>query len=115
MTAGASVLDGEYSVEESVADTDFLHYSSPREDDLTSDDGSSKSGNGFTDLLQNIKVAVIDMMNCLSDFFQNLFGGYKAFADADGSAKISVMDRALSASFMGLAIMVIMVVVLKRA
>nr|GMC72500.1 Homeobox-leucine zipper protein [Ipomoea batatas] len=111
----ASVLDGEYSVEESVAETDFLRYSSPRSDEFTSEDGSPKPGNGFTDLLQNIKVAVLDMMNCLSDFFQNLFGGSKVFADADGSAKISAVDKALGASFMGLAIMAIMVVVLKRA
>ncbi|XP_031106496.1 uncharacterized protein LOC116011117 [Ipomoea triloba] len=111
----ASILDGEYSVEESVAETDFLRYSSPRCDDLTSEDGSPKPGNGFTDFLQNIRVAVLDMMNCLSDFFQNLFGGYKVFADADGSAKISAVDRALGASFMGLAVMAIMVVVLKRA
>ncbi|XP_019194077.1 PREDICTED: uncharacterized protein LOC109188043 [Ipomoea nil] len=111
----AYVLDGEYSVEESIAETDFLRYSSPRNDDLTSEDGSPKPGNGFTDFLQNIKVAVLDMMNCLSDFFQNLFGGHKVFADADGSAKTSVVDRALGASFMGLAIMAIMVVVLKRA
>lgn len=115
MIAGASVLDGEYSVEESVAETDFLRYSSPRSDEFTSEDGSPKPGNGFTDLLQNIKVAVLDMMNCLSDFFQNLFGGSKVFADADGSAKISAVDKALGASFMGLAIMAIMVVVLKRA
>uniref|UniRef100_A0A5B6YW31 Uncharacterized protein n=1 Tax=Davidia involucrata TaxID=16924 RepID=A0A5B6YW31_DAVIN len=111
----ASFSDMDPIVNESAADAKFQDLQSP----LSFHDSrpSQDFGDGFMGFLQKIKLAVVDMMSSLSDYFQNLFGGpatEKISADADGSARNTSMDRALGASFMGLAVMVIMVVVLKR-
>lgn len=88
------------------------HQSHKYSDDETFDEKEPK--NGFNDFFKDIKSRVEDMMNSLSSFFQNLFAGpaaASASASADGSAKV---DKTIGASIMGLAVMVIMVVVLKR-
>ncbi|PHT67867.1 hypothetical protein T459_27354 [Capsicum annuum] len=61
-----------------------------------------------------ITQTVVDMMNSLSDFFNNLFGGNKVFFNADGNTKLGTVEMTLGASFMGLAVMVRMVIVSKR-
>lgn len=73
---------------------------------------NTEDRNVIEDIVLNMKVTVVEMMNTLSDYFQNLFGGTGA---PDGSFTNSIdKDKAMSASFMGLAVMVMMVVVLDR-
>lgn len=114
----ASFPDSDQKMDESVADTDSFSQSSPRSAFSKSEAEESKSKNSFTGFLQNVKrtvtQTVIDMMSSLSDYFNNLFGGNKVFVEADGSAKLGAVEKTLGASFIGLAIMAIMVVVLKR-
>ncbi|KAL6538380.1 hypothetical protein OROGR_012368 [Orobanche gracilis] len=95
------------------SDSDFLDVSSEK-----STDDASKPRNKYMDVFQKIKCTVIDMMNDLSDYFQSFFGGGKAadevFVDSDGSARLS-SDTIMKASFIGLAVMAILVVLLRRA
>lgn len=97
---------------------------SPEVNDESSEASESKpaSGKGFMgyvkDIKQIITVTVVDMMTSLSDTFQSLFGGSakdEYAMNADGTAGISVEKATIGATLMGLAIMVITVVVLKRA
>ncbi|GFZ12452.1 uncharacterized conserved protein [Actinidia rufa] len=115
-TAPLSDLDP--VVKESAAEAAFLDYRSPKNDAGSYDsEQSADSGKGVMDFLQSVKTTVVDMVTSLSDYFQNIFGGPtagKASADSDGSAGATFVDKAVGASFMGLVVMVIMVVVLKR-
>ncbi|EEF31462.1 conserved hypothetical protein [Ricinus communis] len=57
------------------------------------------------------------MVNNVSTFVQQIFGYSPAdniSAAADANARPSFIDKTMAASFMALAVMVIMVVVLKR-
>nr|XP_016453586.1 PREDICTED: uncharacterized protein LOC107777929 [Nicotiana tabacum] len=114
----ASFPDLDQKMDESVADTDSFSQSSPRNAFSKYEAEESKSKNSFTGFLQNVThtvtQTVINMMSSLSDYFNNLFGGTKVFIEADGSAKLGAVEKTLGASFIGLAIMAIMVVVLKR-
>ena len=105
-------------VKESAAKTAFLdHLSQENVAGSYDSEQSADSGNGVRDFLQSIKATVVDMVTSLSDYFQSIFGGPtagKASADTDGSAGATFVDKAVGASFMGLVVMVIMVVVLKR-
>lgn len=68
------------------------------------------------DFVQKIKSTVVDMMSSLSGFFQSFFGGQglgKVFVNPDGTAKVSA-ENVMEASFMGLAVMAIMVILMKR-
>ncbi|KAK2639381.1 hypothetical protein Ddye_027176 [Dipteronia dyeriana] len=68
------------------------------------------------DFFQKVKKSVVEMVSNVSDFFQSLFGSSpsdRTSADAGGTGA-SVMEKTMGASLMGLAIMVITVVVLKR-
>ncbi|XP_015082238.1 uncharacterized protein LOC107025947 isoform X1 [Solanum pennellii] len=116
--AGASFPDSDQERDESVANTDSFSESSPLKAIPESKAEESKSGNSFTSFLQNVTQTVtqtvVDMMDSLSDFFNNLFGGNKFFVDADGTAKFGAVEKTLGASFMALAVMVMMVVVSKR-
>lgn len=77
------------------------------------DNCNSEDRNVIENIVVNMKDTVVEMMNSLSDYFQNLFGGTLA---PDGSIVTNTIDKdkAMSASFMGLAVMVMMVVVLDR-
>ncbi|KAI3959557.1 hypothetical protein MKX01_025073 [Papaver californicum] len=80
---------------------------------------SQASENVFLSSIQNLKSAVMDMMNDVSHFFQDLFGGLGPDNDVslDGNGNASAasnVDKVIGASFMALSVMVIMVVVLKR-
>ncbi|KAL7131051.1 hypothetical protein ABFS83_13G173800 [Erythranthe nasuta] len=70
------------------------------------------------DIVQKVKVNVVDMMSSLSDYFKDFFGPQgKAtsllFARVNGST--ATADAVMEASFMGLAVMAIMVILLNRA
>ncbi|KAK9049473.1 hypothetical protein SSX86_031557 [Deinandra increscens subsp. villosa] len=98
-----------------------LNGSSDETAEATSEPKSA-SGKGFMDYMEEIKekitVTVVDMMNSLSDTFQSLFGGSpkdEVTANPDGTAGISTEQTLIGSSLMGLAIMVISVVVLKRS
>ncbi|KVI10370.1 uncharacterized protein LOC112506612 [Cynara cardunculus var. scolymus] len=87
-------------------------------------ESKSASGKGFRDYVEDIKqkisVTVVDMMTSFSDTFLSLFAGGSAKGqeytmNPDGTAGISVEKTTIAATLMGLAIMVITVVVLKRA
>ncbi|KAM3204914.1 hypothetical protein P3L10_028324 [Capsicum annuum] len=114
----ASFPDSDYKIDESVADADSFSQSSQRSASSKSEAEESKFGNSFTDFLQNVTRTVtkivVDIINSLSDFFNNLFGGNKVFFNADGSAKLGDVETTLGESFMGLAVMVMMVIVSKR-
>lgn len=66
----------------------------------------------YMEYFQGVKNKVVEMMSTLSDYFQELFGG--STADTNGSAETNFSRGAVTASFMGLAVMVIMLVVMKR-
>ncbi|KAK4387018.1 hypothetical protein Sango_2572400 [Sesamum angolense] len=95
---------------ELVADSDNL------DQEKTFDD-SPKHANGYKDFFQKIRSTIVGMMSGLSDFFQNFFGGKgtnRVVVDSDGTARVTG-DTWMEASFMGLAVMAILVIVLKRA
>ncbi|CAN1347457.1 hypothetical protein LINPERPRIM_LOCUS41114 [Linum perenne] len=78
-----------------------------------------KSKAGFMDILEDIKVSVVDMFGTVTSFLQNMFGESSAGAvyetEAAGSnGKSTFRENTLGASFMALAVMAIMMVVLKR-
>ncbi|KAK2984759.1 hypothetical protein RJ640_004584 [Escallonia rubra] len=117
---GVSLLDMDKSTTETVDAADLSSprsLSSPRLFDESCDTVEQSYGNGIAEILENFRVSVVEMMSSLSGFFQNLFVdpvAASASAEADVSAGSASLDRALGASFMGLAVMVIMVVVLNR-
>ncbi|KAK1405679.1 Serine-rich adhesin for platelets like [Heracleum sosnowskyi] len=95
------------SLDESPADAEIPGCQSHKySDNETVDEKESK--NGFNSFFKDVKSKVGDMLNSLSSFFQNLFTGS---ASADG---IAIDEKTMGASIMGLVVMVIMVVVLKR-
>ncbi|KAK3021417.1 hypothetical protein RJ639_046825 [Escallonia herrerae] len=115
-----SLLDMDKSTTETVDAADLSSprsLSSPRLFDESCDTVEQSYGNGIVEILENFRVSVVEMMSSLSGFFQNLFVGpvaASASAEAGVSAGSASPDRALGASLMGLAVMVIMVVVLNR-
>ncbi|XVF04030.1 hypothetical protein REPUB_Repub05bG0045600 [Reevesia pubescens] len=72
------------------------------------------NGNPFSDFLKNAKTFVFEMVNKATDFFQSLFTSPSA-GNAKENAGSSNFDKTFGASIMGLVVMVIMVVLLKRA
>ena len=106
------------NLEKSVADNEFLDVQSPQpfeESSAESQPGNSDSG--FNNIMQNIKVKVLKMVSNASNYFQNLFGHSSAestSSDANGNTSSNFTDKTIGATFMGLAVMVVMVVVLKR-
>ncbi|KAI3457024.1 hypothetical protein Pfo_013687 [Paulownia fortunei] len=91
-----------------------MNQSSAKSIDVASDHAESQPDSGFMDIVQKVKITVVDMMSSLSDYFQIFFGGQGAnrlYANSDGSASA---DTVMEASFVGLAVMAIMVILLKR-
>ncbi|KAF3640724.1 putative transcription factor-like [Capsicum annuum] len=76
---------------------------------------SQKTSASFPDSDHKIDESItdVDSFSHLSDFFNNLFGGNKIFFNTDGSAKLGVVEMTLGASFMGLAVIVMIVIVSK--
>ena len=79
----------------------------------------SHSGNvfDFMAILQHLKLTVTEMVSRMSNFFQNIFPtGEKDKSSVDaGGAGFMDYKNLMGGSFMGLAVMVIMVVLMKRA
>ena len=64
-----------------------------------------------------LKVKVLKMVSNASNYFQNLFGHSSAestSSDANGNTSSTFTDKTIEAIFIKLAVMVVMVVVLKR-
>ncbi|CAA2990295.1 Hypothetical predicted protein [Olea europaea subsp. europaea] len=93
---------------------DLLDHSSLNTVDTSSDSGESTDGSKPKDVFKKIKVTVVDMLSSLLVNFRNFFEVYKAFANSNGSDRLNSLDTALEASFMGLAVMAIMVIFIKR-
>ncbi|CAL1385443.1 unnamed protein product [Linum trigynum] len=71
----------------------------------------------FMAYLDDIKVTVVDMFGTVSSFLQNMFAVPPAAAAGEsdeGNAKSTFMENTVGASFLGLAVMAIMMVVLRR-
>lgn len=76
---------------------------------------SADSGSLPMDVLQTIKNKVVDMVNNVTGFLQNIFGFAAADKTSGADAGGFTNDKTLGATFAGLAMMVIVVVLLKRA
>ncbi|KAJ4976220.1 hypothetical protein NE237_001326 [Protea cynaroides] len=106
---GMDLNDNESSVDNGFNDGESIKHI---------DDGcrGKSSGSSFMGFVENVKFKVTEMVKNVSDFIQNLFGGSveeNAASDEKDSAKGTSMERT-GAYFMGLAVLSIMVVVLKR-
>lgn len=101
------------------ADAESQDLGSPRKFAELSD-GVSEAGifeNGSKDIFEDIKHTVVEMMNNISSFVHHIFGFSSAentSATADGNSRSSFIDNTLGASFMALAVMAIVMVVMKR-
>lgn len=104
------------NLKKSVADDAFQEMQSHKEFEKSSE--SSQTGSSkkvpwdLMDMMQNIKLTVVEMVSNVSNFLQNIFGFSSAESDssnANGNTRTITMG-----SFMGLALLVVMVVVLKR-
>ncbi|CAI9088629.1 OLC1v1023017C1 [Oldenlandia corymbosa var. corymbosa] len=100
--------------ENELTGTDILSPRSHQRHDGADDPGESNPSIGIVDYLRELKLTVVDMLSNLGDYFQILFGGYDGENNSKGTMS-SFVDKALGPSLLGLAIMVILVVVLKRA
>ncbi|XP_073145381.1 uncharacterized protein [Henckelia pumila] len=100
---------------DSVTCADHLENVSAKSIGDSSSDAESEPANGFEDFVLKIKVKMADMMSNLSDFFQKIFGGKgtKIFANVGGTPGPST-ENVIGASFLGLAIMAIVVILFKR-
>ncbi|KAM3744374.1 hypothetical protein ACB098_06G048900 [Castanea mollissima] len=85
-------------------------------ENLSVENETGNSEGGFMNIMENIKLKVQEMVSNVSNYFQNIFGhsASESTSEDDGNTSKTFMDRTLGASFMGLAVLVIMVVVLKR-
>ncbi|KAL9383204.1 hypothetical protein Peur_023527 [Populus x canadensis] len=103
---------------ESVGDTDSQDASSKKLTELSDDE--SETGNsqtGLMDVINKVKLTVVDMVTNVSAYFQKIFSFSSAEHTpdaADENAGLSTTEKTLGASLMALAVMVIMVVVLRR-
>ncbi|KAL3850799.1 hypothetical protein ACJIZ3_012681 [Penstemon smallii] len=105
------------NMKEFIEESELHDLSSAKSTDGQFDYEEGEPENGYMDFVEKMKVRVVDMVSSLSDYFQNIFGGQGVnikFANSEGTAKLSA-DAAMEASFMGLAVMAIMVILLKRA
>ncbi|XP_015953894.1 uncharacterized protein LOC107478270 isoform X2 [Arachis duranensis] len=83
----------------------------------------SDLGNGsfdFMSILENFKLTVTEMVSSVTNFLQNIFPTAEkenTHCDADGNAKQSFMDtnKIMGGTFMGLAVLAIMVVLVRRS
>ncbi|KAF9672921.1 hypothetical protein SADUNF_Sadunf11G0094600 [Salix dunnii] len=104
---------------ESVGDTDSQDAVSSEKLKELSDD-ESETGNsqtGLMNFINNVKLTVVEMVKNVSAYFQKIYGSPSAEHDpaaGDENAGLPTTEKTLVASLMGLAVMVIIVVVLKR-
>ncbi|CAM8987876.1 unnamed protein product [Rhodiola kirilowii] len=114
---GSIVTSNEESdVDRSVVD-DGNQYKGDFKCSETSPDSqqSTESGSFFTGFIDSVKISVIDLANSVSDFFQNIFGDGETEKKSADAGDPEVVDMTTVGScIIGLAVMVITVVVLKR-
>ncbi|KAK5772544.1 hypothetical protein PVK06_048833 [Gossypium arboreum] len=70
-------------------------------------------GNPFSEFLENLKSSVVEVANKATDFLQCLFTIPTAGMEKENGG-LNYLEKTIGASLMGLAVMVIMVVLLKR-
>ncbi|MBA0874212.1 hypothetical protein Goshw_013560 [Gossypium schwendimanii] len=70
-------------------------------------------GNPFSEFLENLKSSVVEVANKATDFLQSLFTIPTAGMEKENGG-LNYLEKTIGASLMGLAVMVIMVVLLKR-
>lgn len=70
-------------------------------------------GNPFSEFLENLKSSVVEVANKATDFLQCLFTIPIAGMEKENGG-LNYLEKTIGASLMGLAVMVIMVVLLKR-
>nr|XP_034922481.1 uncharacterized protein LOC118054824 isoform X1 [Populus alba]XP_034922482.1 uncharacterized protein LOC118054824 isoform X1 [Populus alba]XP_034922483.1 uncharacterized protein LOC118054824 isoform X1 [Populus alba]XP_034922484.1 uncharacterized protein LOC118054824 isoform X1 [Populus alba] len=105
---------------ESVGDTDSQDaaVSSKKLTELSDDENETgNSQTGLMDVINNVKLTVVDMVTNVSAYFKKIFSFSSAEHTpdaADEKAGSSTTEKTLGASLMALAVMVIMVVVLRR-
>ncbi|KAG6756199.1 hypothetical protein POTOM_039624 [Populus tomentosa] len=105
---------------ESVGDTDSQDaaVSSKKLTELSDDENETgNSQTGLMDVINNVKLTVVDMVTNVSAYFKKIFRFSSAehtLDAADENAGSSTTEKTLGASLMALAVMVIMVVVLRR-
>lgn len=100
-----------------------LEKSSIKLEELPDSEETRSPRNGFIDdfsgLLQNINLTVAEMVSSVSNYLQNLFGflaAEKMGSVGDGKQRTIFTDhKTMKGTFMGLAVLVAMVVLVKRA
>ncbi|KAJ6979394.1 hypothetical protein NC653_027522 [Populus alba x Populus x berolinensis] len=110
-----SVADKEYVADnESVGDTDSQDaaVSSKKLTELSDDENETgNSQTGLMDVINNVKLTVVDMVTNVSAYFKKIFSFSSAehtLDAADENAGSSTTEKTLGASLMALAVMVIM-------
>ena len=106
----------------SVADDEFQDARSDVQSPQPFEESSAESQPGnsdswFNNIKQDMKVKVLKMVSNASNYFQNLFGHSSAestSSDANGNTSSIFTDKTTEAIFIKLAVMVVLVVVLKR-
>ncbi|KAL1567065.1 hypothetical protein AAHA92_02589 [Salvia divinorum] len=107
---------------EPVADYDGVDQNSSMGSDAGYDAKSSMASSehseyvftgGFIDIIEKVKSSVTDMVSNLSGYLQNIFGVKGGGVYSDGTARVNA-DAVMQTSFMGLAVMAILVILLKR-
>uniref|UniRef100_A0A2N9GII7 Uncharacterized protein n=1 Tax=Fagus sylvatica TaxID=28930 RepID=A0A2N9GII7_FAGSY len=115
-------------LEKSVVDDEFQDVRSDVQSLQPFEESSAESQPGnsdswFNNITQDMKVKVLKTVKVLkmvsnaSNYFQNLFGHSSAestSSDANGNTSSTFTDKTIEAIFIRLAVMVVMVVVLKR-
>lgn len=111
---GSSYLPPPRSTDKPAFRTRFADFFTKYLPSPKSSNDKSESRSKVAGFYNKTKAAVTDMMSSLADYFQSIFGGDEVYVNEDGSAKIGAVEKTLGTSFLGLAIMVIMVFVLKQ-
>uniref|UniRef100_A0A6N2ME77 Uncharacterized protein n=1 Tax=Salix viminalis TaxID=40686 RepID=A0A6N2ME77_SALVM len=118
-TTKESAADTQSSeAKEFVRDTDFQDaVSSKKFIELSDDDSEAESSQTeLMDVINNVKLTVIDMVTNVSAYFQKIFNFSSAehTPAANENAGAATIEKTIGGSLMALAVMVIMVVVLRR-
>ncbi|KAL4352621.1 hypothetical protein GQ457_06G022600 [Hibiscus cannabinus] len=95
----------------------FEYQASPRSSESSvklEEYKDSDGGDPFSDFLQKIKTSVVEMVSKATNFFHGLFSSSPA-EKAKENTESNSFDKTIGASLFGLAVMVVMVVVVKRA
>ncbi|XP_010267849.1 PREDICTED: uncharacterized protein LOC104604963 [Nelumbo nucifera] len=98
-----SFADGKFNGEES---SESIY-------DEVDEDHRENRGDGFMGWINNVKLTVMKMVSSVSEFFHHILGG-DISVDGNGNGTTATVERTITSSFMALAVLAIMVVVLKR-